>query len=183
MNFSTQKKKAGLTLGVIAVSIVLCIAAYALIGLGQSEEEVLEGEHLFVDATYLLKTGETNSSVNVTCTLYLTNIWEEESGPIKAIVYVIEQENNLAVYKNTVSIGPIGADSTAEIEIPVVLFNSSYKIEMLIFENEKLVIKGKVTLNAYPVYIFDEVTHSQRQEWTVVNEIQQFDNVRSYIKH
>jgi len=180
MNLTTQKKKAGLTIVVIAISTVLLIAAYGLVGLGQSEEEILEGEHLFVDATYLLKTGETNTTVNVTCTLYLTHTWEEESGPIKAIVYVIEQENNLAVYKNTVSIGTISGDSTAEIEIPVVLSNSSYKIEMLIFENDKLVIKGTVTLSAYPVYFYDEISHEQRQEWTVSNSVQKFENIRSY---
>lgn len=56
-------------------------------------------EHLLVDKTYLLKTDETNDAVNVTCNLCLTNIWEKESGEIKAVAYVIETENNFAVLK------------------------------------------------------------------------------------
>ncbi len=180
MKSLNQKKKAGLILGVIVVSAVLISISYGMIVFGQPEELILENEHLFVDATYLLKTDETNTTVNVTCTLYLTNIWEQESGPIKAIVYVIEQKNNLAVYKNTVSIGAIPKDATAEIEIPIVISNSSYKIEILLFENEKLVIKGTVTLSAYPVYYWDEIAHAQTQDWKIVNSIGDFENIRSY---
>jgi len=114
-------------------------------------------EHLFIDATYLLKTDETNESVNITANLYLTNIWEKDSGEIKAIAYVIEKTNQFAVFKNTVEIGLITANSTAEIEIPLVLENSSYRVEVLIFENDKLEIKGKLGISAYPVYIWEEV--------------------------
>ena len=114
-------------------------------------------EHLFIDATYLLKTDETNESVNITANLYLTNIWEKDSGEIKAIAYVIEKTNQFAVFKNTVEIGLITANSTAEIEIPLVLENSSYRVEVLIFENDKLEIKGKLGISAYPVYLWEEV--------------------------
>ncbi len=114
-------------------------------------------EHLFIDATYLLKTDETNESVNITANLYLTNIWEKDSGEIKAIAYVIEKTNQFAVFKNTVEIGFITANSTAEIEIPLVLENSSYRVEVLIFENDKLEIKGKLGISAYPVYLWEEV--------------------------
>ena len=114
-------------------------------------------EHLFIDATYLLKTDETNESVNITANLYLTNIWEKDSGEIKAIAYVIEKTNQFAVFKNTVEIGLITVNSTAEIEIPLVLENSSYRVEVLIFENDKLEIKGKLGISAYPVYLWEEV--------------------------
>ena len=94
-----------------------------------------------------------------------TNIWEEKSGEITAIAYVIESNTNLAIYKNTVDIGKISADSTAEIEIPVVLSNNSYKVDILIFEDGKLVLKGKLTINAYPVYIWDELNRNYQQQW------------------
>lgn len=180
MKNQKQYKKAIQIIAIIVSIAFIVITLNFFIHPVETMEQPLVNEHLFVDATYLLKTDETNNSVNVSCTLYLTNLWEKESGIIKATVYVIEDVNNLAVYKNNVSIGEIGGDSTAEIEIPVILSNSSYKIEILIFENEKLIIKGVVTISAYPIYVWDEITHSQRQEWTVSNTAQKFENIRLY---
>ena len=107
----------------------------------------------------------------------LGDIVEKESGKIKVIAYVIETSNNLAVYKNTVEIGEIPADSTAEIEIPVVLSNNSYKVDILIFENEKLVLKGKLTISAYPVYLWDEITHGVKQVWHLENTVYDFEQI------
>ena len=92
---------------------------------------------------------------------------------------MIETSDNLAVYKNTVTIGSIAADSTAEIEIPLILSNNSYKVEILIFENEKLVIKGVITISAYPIYSWDEIAHGAEQQWAIINDVSKFENVRS----
>lgn len=178
MEMSKKTKKAGMF--VAALSIII-IVLFGVFGTGvlkiSTAQTVFPKEHLFADATYLLKTDETNDTVNVTCTLYLTNIWEKESGEIKVIAYVIETSNNLAVYKNMVEIGEIPADSTAEIEIPVVLSNNSYKVDILIFENGKLVLKGKLTINAYPVYSWDEIVHGARQEWRISNTLCKFKQI------
>ena len=180
MDVSKKTKKAGALTATVTVLIIVFAGLFTLGIFGSEAEPVFPDEHLFVDATYLLKTSETNDSVNVTCTLYLTNIWEKESGDIKAIAYVIETTDNLAVYKNTVTIGTIAADSTAEIEIPIVLSNNSYKVEILLFENEKLVIKGAITISAYPLYLWDEVTHGMEQQWQITNEGYDFKNIRMY---
>ena len=132
MSLSKKVKKAGLVIGTI-ISIVVILSLIILSGLLNPSTPVTykpnyPRNHLFVDATYLLKTDETNTSVNITCDLYLTNIWEKESGTIKAIAYVIEMTNNFAVDKNKVDTGAINANSTAEIEIPLTLSNSSFKI-------------------------------------------------------
>ena len=142
MKINKKTKKAG---AFIATVTTLILILFGLLGTGLLAQPDFPNAHLSVDATYLLKTSETNDTVNVTCIPYLTNIWEKESGEITVTAYVIEMNNNLAVYKNTVDIGKIPADSTAEIEIPVVLSNNSYKVDILIFENGKLVIKGKLT--------------------------------------
>jgi len=90
---------------------------------------------------------------------------------------VIELNNNLAVYKNSVDIGKISADSTAEIEIPVVLSNNSYKVDILIFEDGKLVIKGKLTISAHPVYDWDKIPSGRSQSWFLTNSIGEFDQL------
>jgi len=180
MEISSKTKKAGVIVGAIAILIVLL--SVFLPGLLRSSvaETIFPEEHLFVDATYILKTDQTNDTVNVTCDLYLTNIWKKESGEIKAIAYVIETKNNFAVYKNDVEIGKITKDSTAEINVPLVLSNSSYKVEILLFENEKLVLTGELTISAHPRYLWEDIEHGKvkAQVWDLYNSDAQFVNIR-----
>jgi len=180
MKINKKTKKAGML--VAGLSIIIIVAAVGVFANGMLKSSVAQpdfpNDHLFVDATYLLKTDETNDTVNVTCTLYLSNIWEKESGEIKAIAYVIETSNNFAVYKNTVEIGRIEANSTAEIEIPVVLSNNSYKVEILLFEDGKLVIKGELTIRAYPLYSWEDITHGAKQVWILSNSASKFCTIR-----
>jgi hypothetical protein len=190
---NSKTKKAGALVATVLIAMVVLAGIFSSgmfkkSSMAQSspieKEPDFPREHLFIDATYLLKINETNKNVNVTATLYLTNIWEKESGEIKAIAYVIESSNNFAIDKSTVEIRIINANSTAEIEIPVKLSNSSYKVEVLLFEKEKLVIKGKLTINAHPVYVWDEVdphTHKKEQRlegWSVVNTASDFVQIR-----
>jgi len=149
MKLKPKTKKAG----IFAVSLfVIMIAVLSVFATGifepSSAEPQLPEEHLFVEEIYLLKTEETNETVSVTCTPYLTNIWDEESGDIEIIAYVVKESNNVADCKNTVEIGKIAADSTAELEVPVVLSGDTYRVDMLIFEDGKLVLKGSLTLKA-----------------------------------
>jgi len=173
MEIKTKTKKAGVLLTVISAAAII-LGGLFVSGVFGSEEVV---DHLFVDATYLLKTSETNASVNVTCTLYLTNLWTKESGTIKTIAYVMETSDNLAVFKNTATIGKIMADSTDEIELPLVLSNNSYKVDILVFENEKLVTKGVVTISAYSRIIYDEFSHKEKQVWDISSTAEGFQQV------
>jgi len=178
MKLNKKTKKAGIYIVTIATILIILFGIFATGVMKQTTAKPdLPKEHLFVDATYLLKTDETNETVNVTCTPYITNIWEKESGEITAIAYVIESSTNLAVYKNTIEIGTIAADSTAEIELPVVLSNNSYKVDILIFENGKLVLKGQITINAYPIFIWDDFNHEMVQQWSLSNTMGEFRQI------
>ena len=135
-------------------------------------------DHLFVESTYLLKTGETDDTVNITCTPYLTNIWEKESGEIKIIVYVVKSSNNLADYKSTLEYGVISANSTAELEVPIKLFADTYKVDMLIFEDDLLVLKGCVTIQAKQKFYYDGHGAVIGQDWDVSNSIAPYVRLR-----
>lgn len=181
MEIPSKTKKAGVIIGVLSIAIVIAIILLpALLKPSVVAEIAYPKEHLFVDKTYLLKTDEKNDTVNVTCDIYLTNIWTKESGDIKAIAYVIETKNNFAVYKDDVEIGKIAADSTAELNVPVVLSNSSYKVEILLFENEKLVLTGELTISAHPRYSWEDIEHGKiaAQEWDLSNSEPKFVNIR-----
>jgi len=177
MNLSKKTKKAGVILGIFTVAIIMM--GMFLPGFLEPSiaKPVYPREHLFVDATYLLVTEETNDSVCITCDLYLTNIWEKESGEINVVAYVIEQSKNFAVYKSKIDVGVIKANSTAEIEIPVVLENSSYKVEILLFENDKLVTKGKISIRTKQKYPPGYLSVDKMQQWDVINEGDYFENI------
>ena len=182
MEISKKTKKAGMF--AVSLCVIASVLASAFICIMKEPilaEPSYPEDHLFVDATYLLKTDETNDSVNITCDIYLTNIWEKESGPIKATAYVIETTNNFAIDKNKVDIGEIKANSTAELGIPVTLSNSSYKIEVLLFENDKLVLKGELIIRATPRYDWDDIVRGEKegQQWDVENlQAPEFHKVR-----
>lgn len=186
MNISKKTKKAGIYSAVTCIILVIIIVSLIFTGFISVSAKNYPEEHLFVDATYLLKTNETNSSVDVACNLYLTNIWDKESGDITATAYVIESDKNFAVYKKTVEVGTINPDSTGEIQIPIVLSNNSYKVEILIFEDGKLVIKGQLTISSYPVYDYKEIVHEEGQiekvqfvdHWDMRNSYVKFNQIR-----
>ena len=136
-------------------------------------------EHLFVDETILLKTNETNDTVSVICILFLTNIWSKESDDLKAIAYVVETENNFAVSETEIDIGKVESDSTKKVDIPVVFSNNSYKVKVLLFEKGKLVIKGELTIRAYPIYSWEEIKREKiDQVWYLYNDFTEFAQVR-----
>ena len=156
MEISKKTKKAGMFAATLSVTaIILTGALLAMTEEPIKADPVFPKDHLSIDASYLLKTGETNDTVNVSCELFMTNSWEKESGDIKAIAYVSEQSTNFAVFKSTVIVGPIKANSTKEINVPVEFSDNSYKVEILFFESEKLVLKATLSINSYQNYYWD----------------------------
>jgi len=161
MKLGKNAKKAGAILAVLIIVVLSILLAVSVSILKRpvvtniiEPKQYFPKDHLNIDASYLLKTGETNESVNVTCDLYLTNIWEKESGEIKATAYVSEQRNNFATFKSSADFGIIDANSTKELNIPVKFSDNSYKVEILLFENNKLIKKVTLTITIYQNYYY-----------------------------
>ena len=163
MTMSRKTKKAGALAAIALISIII-LAALLSSGLlkptsvgSQPVDDTPDypADHLSIDASFLLKTGETNESVNISCDLFITNIWEKQSGEIKATAYVTAQNNNLAVYKSAVEFGVIEANSTKELNIPVKFEDNSYKVEILLFESNKLTKKVTLSITTYQNYYYD----------------------------
>jgi len=170
MKNNKKAKKAG------ALALIIILGSIGTLGvmfLDLSEQvsakKELPEDHLFVEDTYLLKTGETNETVNVTCTPYMTNIWDEDSGNIKVIAYVVKTSNKIADFKNTVEIGKIKADTTAELEIPIILSADTFRVDMLVFENDKMVLKGSFSITAEQKFYYSKEGDITRQEWELQN--------------
>jgi len=180
MNKLKKSKKAGAIIGIAIIT--LAFLGVIISGVFESSIAVktFPNEHLFIDETIPLKTNETNETVDVSCILYITNIWEKESGKLKATAYVVETVNNFALYEEEIDIGNIKSNSTKKVSIPVVLSNNSYKIKILLFENEKLIIKGELIISAYPIYDWEEINRGNVdcQEWYLHNSGIKIEQIR-----
>ena len=161
---SSKTKKAGALAATAMISIIILAALFSSGMLKKStragskpfdDTPGYPADHLSIDASFLLKTGETNESVNISCDLFMTNIWEKESGEIKATAYVSPQNNNLAVFKSTVEFGVIDANSTKELNIPVKFKDNTYKVEILLFESNKLTKKVTLSITTYLNYYYN----------------------------
>ena len=161
---SSKTKKAGALTAIAMISLIILAALFSSGILKKSTRADSQpvddmpdfpADHLFIDASFLLKTGETNESVNISCDLFITNIWEKQSGEIKATAYVSPKNNNLAVFKSTVEFGVIEANSTKELNIPVKFKDNSYKVEILLFESNKLTKKVTLSVTTYQNYYYD----------------------------
>jgi len=132
----------------VAVGIAIFIVLASIFYFQKSETE--KENKLSVDAMYLLKRNETKEYVNATAIIYLTNL-HAESGEIKIIVYLMERWKGIAVDKKELEIGKLQKDRTEEIQIDVQMKNRSYNLEILVFENDLLKIKGRgeITVNLY----------------------------------
>ena len=130
----------------IAVGIAIFIVLVSIFYFQKSEAE--KENKLSVDAMYLLKRNETKEYVNATAIIYLTNL-HAESGEIKIIVYLMERWKGVAIDKRELEIGKLQKDKTEEIQIDVQMENKSYDLEILVFENDLLKIKGNGGVTVY----------------------------------
>jgi len=103
---------------------------------------------LSVDAMYLLKNDEGKDEINISGIIYLTNI-RAVSGSVKIIAYLTERWNGIALYKKEVEVGRLSKDKTTEIEFEMSIKNGSYSLEILVFEDDLLRIKGGGWIQVY----------------------------------
>ncbi len=123
----------------VAIVAVIIIIVASLLAI--SFEKKTEKNELSVDAMYLLREGDGGEVINVSAIIYLTNVGGE-SGSIKIIAYLMERWKGVAVDRKEMDIGKIDADKTKEIVLPMEMGNKSYEIEVLVFEDDLLKIKG-----------------------------------------
>lgn len=143
--------------------ILLSIIVTALI-VSEINEVDFEPEEknskLYIDDVYFLLSSSTRNSgedVHLMVIPYITNIGTKNSGNVKVTIYAIDQETNLGVDKNTQIVGTIINETTSESELILALpGNSSYRIELLIFESDKIVLKGSGSVRLKQIGTYGE---------------------------
>lgn len=136
-----------------SASMVLFISLSGYINQSGTARTTPKDNILRIDERYLYKESETNDSVNVSCILYLTNLWNV-SGEVKMIAYVMNKEG-MADYRAEVGVGRIDRNKTVEVKIPLVIKEDNNRIEILIFEDDLLVLKGYINIYVHRMGRYD----------------------------
>jgi len=139
-----MKKVAKICLAMVVVGAIVGLAVFGMVVNRSTATLPGRDNHISIDAYYLLKESATNKTLNITCILYLTNRWNK-SGDIEIVAYVMDWKG-LAQHKTDIEIGSIDTNKTEEVVIPLVLRKDSRKIDVLIFEDGLLKMKGYIYL-------------------------------------
>ena len=130
-----RKRRNYLIFIIIALISLVIISSAFLYPYGKKKS------NLSVDAMYILKNSESEGKVNISAIIYLTNTGGK-SDDIKIVAYLLEKWKGIAVEKKEISIGEVKGGVTKEISTYMQIGNGSYQLEVLVFENELLKIKG-----------------------------------------
>lgn len=128
---------------ILSVAVILIIISAVFAYLSREKKNSLS-----VDAMYLLKKEEGEEEINVSAIIYLTNI-NSVSGNVRIIAYLTEYGREIALYKKEVMVGKLPKDKTTEIEFEMSIENGSYSLQILVFEDNLLKIKGGGWINVY----------------------------------
>jgi len=94
-------------------------------------------------------------------TVFLTNEGEDEIYDVMVRAFVIERDSNLARDEDQVEMGTISGKSTKEEELFIsVPNNDTYRIEIVVFEDAKLTLRGSGTIDLVGVGVASDYTGS-----------------------
>lgn len=134
----------GITMSVIFSVLALAIAL-------QPEAEGVEVEpSLIVEDVYFIMASSTDADSRektITMSAFITNQGKMDAVNVKVRAFAMDTESNLAEHSNEATIGTLPQDSTGEaILVLYVPEGKTYRIELLVFESNKIVVRGSGTV-------------------------------------
>ena len=138
----------------LAAAIMIISAAVLILALsgnntdGREEEEAPREllPHLKIEDVFF-RTHE-SSSISVMMSIYLTNDGLKDARDVEAHIWPIVEESNIATDKVEIVFGNIGVNETGEAEETIELkAGTLHSVDILVFESEKLVLRGRSTVS------------------------------------
>jgi hypothetical protein len=88
-----------------------------------------------------------SSSKDVTMSAFITNNGKKDAGAVEVRTFAVDSETNLGVDYSQASLGLVPKDTTGEATLTLsVPEGKSYRIELLVFESGKIVVRGSGTV-------------------------------------
>ena len=147
-----QRKKMPYTLAIIVFSLLVCIVVMSALFSSVLADEAPKQAYLQVDDVFFVLTDSENGlrtdMVNIDVTAFITNKGKLDAKDVEIIAFTVDKNTNLALDKTTFDVGSIPKDKTSSSEFSLSMPNNdSYVIELIIFENGKIALKGSGTLD------------------------------------
>lgn len=125
------------------IVVVTCTLAYFV---SQIEEE--KGTDLIVDEVYFRTSELGGEDTDLRILVFLTNDGKGDIDEVRVRAFAVETDSNLARDEDAITMGNIKGKSTSEGELSITVPNNdSYRIELLVFEEGKLTIRGAGTVD------------------------------------
>lgn len=136
---------------VLAITVVLGYLVYSI--------EPVDRD-LKVDKVFFKSVEYGDDETDLRILVFLTNDGDSEIEEVKVRAFAIERDSNLARSEDTVTIGKINGQTTEEGELSITVPNrDSYRIELLVFEDSKLTIRGSGTIDLRMVGVPDNISN------------------------
>ena len=131
------------------VVTVVILVAVILLGYFALTIEGEKPSRLKVDEVYFGTQDKLGGEyTDLKISLLLTNDEDGDIDQVRVRAFAIETDSNLARDEDTISMGRIPGQTTSEGELNIsVPNNESYRIEILVFEESKLTLKGSGTID------------------------------------
>lgn len=154
-NVASNLRENRIWYGAGALVIVLTIVlGYIALTIEPVDRDLKVDEVFFKSVEY----GEDETDLNII--VFLTNDGDSEISEVRVRAFAIEIDSNLARSEDTVVIGKIDGQTTEEGELSISVPNrDSYRIELLVFEDSKMTIKGSGTINLKQVGVDINQSH------------------------
>ncbi|MGA1819982.1 MAG: hypothetical protein ACMUHU_03125 [Thermoplasmatota archaeon] len=133
---------------ILAGAIVALLIGSILLGYFAFREDKEKASDLRVDDVYFKMEGANSQRSQIKIVVFISNIGNEDVGKLHIRAFTVETGSNLAMDDSTTTINDVKQQTTVEgnllVDIPN---NDSYRMELLIFKDDKLEIRGSGTID------------------------------------
>ena len=146
-------------LGAVVLLILTIVLGYYVINIEEEDTD------LSVEEVYFASEELGGADTDLKIIVFLTNNGRTDIQNVKVRAFVIESDSNLARDEDLAFFGRIGGKTTLEGELHIsVPNNDSYRIELLVFEESKLSIRGSGSIDLKGVGVvtdYSDITNDE----------------------
>jgi len=131
---------------VLVVAMLIVVSGLTFLA-ALPEPDLKSGARLSVDEVYFVARDLDNNKTSLEVFMFITNEGGKPAG-VTIRAFAIDVTSNLAHGQDSTDIGNVRGESTSEAEMDIVLTSDrKYRIEVLLFKDGKVSIKGEATVN------------------------------------
>jgi hypothetical protein len=154
---------------IVFVIIVILIFSILLYFVKNIEED---DQDLLVDEVIIGSVNMDDLESDLKISVHMTNKGKSEVEDVKLRAFVIERDSNLARDEASLDMDSIPGKTTEEGELFIsVPNNDSYRIELLVFEDSKLTLRGSGTIDLTGVGVASEYRAETGSDTNVIDDL------------